>query len=123
MHMGQKKKRPSSHCGGKKGASLFIAPWSHCYFSSFTSLSFLCLFKREKDCEESAKGFEFEDTEVKKWCVYALRAKALEIEATLLAVVKLQLPPTGHPRWPFGGMGMSLYLYTTIPYRHSGIES
>jgi len=54
--------------------------------------------------------------------VCALRAKTLEIEAKFLTVVKLQLVATGHPRWPFGGMGMSLYHYATTPYHHFGIQ-
>jgi len=45
-----------------------------------------------------------------------LRDNALEIEAKLLTVVKIQLGAIGYPRWPFGGMGISLYIYMATLY-------
>lgn len=73
---------------------------------------------QNKKMMRKCESFELEDT--LKWrkdssmWLCALHAKALEIEAKFLTVVKIQLVATGHPRWPFGGMGISM-----PPFRNS----
>ena len=112
----------------KKRAHCLLQPGPMHLFS-FTTFRYYFSLKNKKMMRK-CESFELEDT--LKWrkdssmWLCALHAKALEIEAKFLTVVKIQLVATGHPRWPFGGMGMSLYLCATIPlspFRNSIVTS
>ena len=100
----------------KKRAHCLLQPGPMHLFS-FTTFRYYFSLKNKKMMRK-CESFELEDT--LKWrkdssmWLCALHAKALEIEAKFLTVVKIQLVATGHPRWPFGGMGISM-----PPFRNS----